>query len=545
MTSSGGGQDAFGSRGPGAAGAPEDLPRGSLLAVHATGPADGEPIDPEVAADLNLDRVARSIVADREEPDFLTRTFCRPLRDVDAVRDRQEIFRDLEAAALRECLGQVCAHLRGVRAQLDQVATMGCPQQRDGWFLDAVLRYCAAVSRLAAGLSAAEPASPGLRAVQRSVTAYVASPAFATLWADSRSCREALDEVRYCIHIRGTRVRVSRYEGEADYSAEVEATFDRFQQGAPTDYRVTYRAWPALDHIGVQILTRVARLFPAEFDRLAAFAAAHATFYEPAVRTFEREIQFFLAYLDYVAPMRAAGLDFCYPDLSANDKQIVADATFDLALADQLVAANREVVRNDVRLCGPERVIVVTGPNQGGKTTFARSVGQLYHLAALGCPVPGTAARLLLCDRIFTHFEKAEDPTELMGKLEEDLRRIQQVLQAATPRSIVVLNELFASTTLVDARFLGTTVLRRLISLDVLCVCVTFVDELASLGPSVVSMVSTVVPEDPSERTYRVVRAPADGLAYALAIAEKYQLTYEHLRRRLARRGLASRGLAR
>jgi DNA mismatch repair protein MutS len=78
-------------------------------------------------------------------------------------------------------------------------------------------------------------------------------------------------------------------------------------------------------------------------------------------------------------------------------------------------------------------------------------------------------------------------------------------------------------------------VLNRIDDLGCLAVCVTFLDELASLGDATASFVATVEPDDPSRRTFEVLRRPADGRAYAWAIAGMYGLSYDKLTARIVR----------
>ncbi len=487
---------------------------------------------PAFFVDLNLDQVVETITVGKREYD-LKPFFYTPLHEVDAVHYRQEVFRDLENPKLYDCLQTFAQRMRAMREHLVQADKLHYPLQKERFFIDAVRMYGDAVRGLAQDLQQCELHSRGMLAFSAYIAEYVQSDHFVSLMTEADQILADLSSIQYSIVSKGNTVRVRPYESEIDYSADVEETFAKFKQGAPKDYRVKITDYIDMNHIEAQILDLVAKLYPDVFGRLDAYCTKNANYLDEVIGRFDREIQFYLSYLDYTIRFRHAGLVFCYPRISNPSKEVYDYEGFDVALARKLLDAKSSVVCNDFYLKRQERILVVSGPNQGGKTTFARAFGQLHYLAALGCPVAGREARLFLFDRLFTHFEKEEDIQNLRGKLEDDLVRIHSILDQATPNSLIIMNEILTSTTVQDALFLGERIMERIIDLDVLCVFVTFLDELASMSEKTVSMVSTVVPENPALRTFKIVRRPADGLAYALAIADKYHLTYAVLKERL------------
>jgi hypothetical protein len=481
--------------------------------------------------DLYLDRVVTSILGETDPYD-LTPLFYLPLDTLDGIEYRHQALRDLHGP-LTDVVDRFAERMTRMRQYTTLVQHLTFEYSMKGWFLYAVGLYCEAVAGLQADLASATVTSRAFIEFRTYLNDYVESVPFTELCADVVQVKERLSAVRYAINIDGDRIHVSDYGGEEDYSSDVTAVFQKFDRNGDARGHITFRSSPDMNHVEAAILEMVAKLNPEVFSELDRFCATHENFLDKTIASFDREVQFYIAYLRYIDRLSATGLSFCYPHVHKDTKNVSASETFDIALADKLARDKTRVVTNDFFLTGPERILVVTGPNQGGKTTFARTFGQLHHLGRLGLLVPGSQAELYLFDQLFTHFEKQEDPLSHHGKLEDDLLRIREILDQATGRSIVILNEIFTSTTLDDAVFLGTRVLERLLRLDALCVCVTFLDELASLDESTVSMVSTVDPDDPAIRTLKIVRQPADGLAYAEAIAEKYRVSYGGLRQRL------------
>jgi hypothetical protein len=496
----------------------------------------------DLFTDLNLDQIIEGALLGNVDH-RLEELFRSPLSDIESIEYRQDVASDIERGDVFGSLTQFSRKMDESARYLRLESELNCKERKDGWFLEGALSYAAAVSNLAADLSVAELRSDGMLKWRKWLVDHTSAKAFKDFAASASGVKEKLSEAKYTVRIKENGCTVRRFAGESDHESEIMRTFAKFQESSVRDRLSRPKAKPpGMNQVKERILECVAKLYPDVFKALSDFRAKFADFRDERILTFNLESRFIMAYLEHIAPLRKSGLKFCYPEMTTLKAEIDAKDVFDLALARKLLNKDAEIVLNNFNLRERECVMVVSGPNQGGKTTFARAFGQTHYLAKLGLPVPGARARLLLCDKILTHFEREEEISNLRGKLQDDLTRINELLRKATENSIIILNEIFNSTTLKDGVFLGERILGKIAERGSICLLVTFMEEL-SRGKNGdgeptgerISLVSVVHPDNPAGRTYKIVRKPADGRAYAQVMAEKHHLTYEEVKKRIQR----------
>lgn len=491
---------------------------------------------PSYFKDLNLDQIFTPIL--KSQKNFnLDNFYYTPLHDPEIIIYRQDVMRELEDKELHSLFMEFSKTIRdldiymsSVRNSLASKDTYKNNYLTRGQMLDYADRYCTAISKLYNGIAKYNLHSAGLTSFCKYLSSYCTSEKYLSLSTYVEQLRKEFSTVEYCMFIKNGTIRVRKYEGEADQSKQILSIFDKFRQGDVKDYRQTLSETPYASHIESAVLNMVADLYKDIFANLNQFCSEFIDFTDEIILRFSCEIQFYLSWLDYIRFCKMEGLPFNYPSLCTSKEHLYDFDAFDLALASSM---GKETVTNDFVLDFPERILVVTGPNQGGKTTFARAFGQIHYLASLGLCIPGRKSSLYLFDHIYTHFGREEDLSTMNGKLQDDLLRLHDLLEKATDKSIIIINEIFSSTTLSDALILGGYMMDELSSLGSLAVIVTFLDELASYGAETVSMMSMVDTQNTAIRTYKITRKPPDGLAYALYIAGKHGLTYDQLCRRL------------
>ena len=491
---------------------------------------------PESFKDLNINKILKPVLQENPELE-LEEFFFTPLPDPAVIAYRQEVMKELmdpdKRFAIESMVGQITflrMFMDGLRMKLTTDEKFTGKYLDMGHLLENASLFANVVAGLSASIGQMQLNSEGLQKFAVYMKEYSASQTFKDMQEWAAKLRAAFDKLRYCLYIKENLVRVMPYEGQENYADRVGELFARFRQGDVLDYRRKLKEQPVSELLENKILEMLAHYHPAEFKELTEFCQAYLHFDDDTMMRFAREIQFYFHWLDFLEPLKQAGLPFCFPVIHEKPDELKALDCFDLALA---MDKPDKIVPNSFTLTAPEQILIVSGPNQGGKTTFARSFGQIHFLSSLGLMVPGREADIFLCDQVLTHFEREEDLVNLSGKLQDDLVRLHAILEAATDKSVVIINEIFASTTLKDALQLGAHMLDALVEKGAPALVVTFLEELVDYGPQTVSMVTTVTNDERHRRTFRLVRKAPDGQAFAMQIAAEHGLTFEQLERRL------------
>jgi len=155
------------------------------------------------------------------------------------------------------------------------------------------------------------------------------------------------------------------------------------------------------------------------------------------------ELAFYLGCMNLHARLVEIAARACFPVPAGLEvRRHTFTGLYDLCLA---LSEGRSVVENDLN-ADNRNLVVITGANQGGKSTFLRGIGVAQLMMQSGMFVGASQFCSNVCDGIFTHYKREEDVTMKSGKLDEELKRMSAIVDKVSPNSILLLNESFAST---------------------------------------------------------------------------------------------------
>ncbi len=272
-----------------------------------------------------------------------------------------------------------------------------------------------------------------------------------------------------------------------------------------------------------------------------------------------QSLVFYLGEVRFIKQLQAQGLPICLPGITDTAYRVCKiKSSYNVNLPLRLASTDNQqnlalrIITNDVNIGPDGQILILTGPNLGGKTTYMVGIGIAQLLAQVGCFAPGEMAQISPVDNIFTHFPLEERPEADAGRLGEEAMRLGTIFEQLTSHSLILLNESLSNTSFGESLYLARDIVRILRRAGVRAIYSTHLHELAegveALNQSVqgsskiISIVSSPVEEqlsvaaDEIVRTYQVENRPPLGQSYARGIAARYGIGYEQLEKALSER---------
>jgi hypothetical protein len=259
---------------------------------------------------------------------------------------------------------------------------------------------------------------------------------------------------------------------------------------------------PERDDAGFEALRELENRGLSEIAGAVAAAAEHVKAFFTALRT---ELAFYVGALNLCNALTELEAPLATPALAADEEtDFSAEDLYDVALA---LTIERCPVTNDVR-AADRPLVMITGANQGGKSTLLRAIGQAQLMADAGLVVGARSLRLDRRSAVFTHYKREEDATMESGKLDEELARMSEIADHVAPGALLLCNESFASTNEREGSEIARQIIRAMLASGVKVVFVTHQYDLAgglaaSNGDHALFL--RAEREESGERTYRLV----------------------------------------
>ncbi|HEX2186055.1 MAG TPA: hypothetical protein VHN78_11185, partial [Chloroflexota bacterium] len=470
-------------------------------------------LDTRTIEDLDLHELVLALTGhdQRREP-FVMDILAELCTSAEVIRYRQHVLADLlEDATLRQRLGQV-------RAALEAMVQERGQRQRASWSVSQIARrvreleqYVEATVQLQQCLEDARPSALAFRLLRDHVRELTATPEFRALQAELPTLRATIDRARsVTIGINLTDdlspdsatvidVSAERVEGRAPLLERLFGKEGGARRGLTTLHDVD------LGNPANPLYRDLRKLLEKAIDPVQEAIGRYTSINAYALVELEAELSLLLNAAALARRLEAAGLPVCRPEVAGMVERVTTlQEAYNVGLALRLIAGEARrmhtgdsgetalhatpaqdgtigVVTNALTFDATHaRVWILTGPNRGGKTTYTRAVGQAHVLFQAGLGVPGSAGRLSPVDAIYTHFATQESAQVGMGRLDEEAARLATIFRVATPHGLILLNEVLAGTSTIEALGLALDAVRGLRLLGARAIYTTHLHELAA-----------------------------------------------------------------
>lgn len=243
-----------------------------------------------------------------------------------------------------------------------------------------------------------------------------------------------------------------------------------------------------------------------------------------------KEWQFVTACMKPLQELKENGFPLCVPTVSENDH---IEGLYHPILA-LSAKTKKDIINNNLDFSREERIYILTGPNQGGKSIYTQSVGLMYSMLHLGMLLPAEIAKVNIADEILIHFIDTSNRSYIHGRLSDECRKIHELNKLISERSIFLFDEALSSTNASEAVAISTEIISAYSEIGARGIWTTHFHELCRMADeytnkgNAIQNLSAQIEEDSHQRVFRIVRGDC-GQSYAIDIARKYELSKEEI----------------